>query len=202
MTTLQQNRTGLGSYPALLIIDATYGFASPDSPCGIDASLELSHIARLLDAFRQRGLPVAYSVNAYRRDTEASVFREKLPALNFLADGSRWCEIHPAVSPLSTEIVLRKTVPSIFFDTDLRQRLKDLNVDSVVVCGFSTSGCVRASAVDALQCNFRVVVAADACGDRDQEAHQYNLRDIDLKTGDVMDTKAVLELLQKYPFCV
>ena len=89
-------------------------------------------------------------------------------------------------------------MPSAFFDSPLRGLLRDQAVDSVVVCGFSTSGCVRATAVDALQCDFRVAVVADACDDRDRLAHDYNLRDIALKVGDVMTTEATLSLLRSY----
>ena len=105
----------------------------------------------------------------------------------------------PRLSPTANERVLRKTVPSAFFDSPLRQDLQALGVDSAVLCGFSTSGCVRASAVDALQCNLRVTVAADACGDRDALAHDYNLRDLALKTGDVLPTSAVLTALENLP---
>jgi maleamate amidohydrolase len=113
-----------------------------------------------------------------------------------LQAGGHWAEIDPRVAPIGTEPVLRKTVPSAFFDSPLRKLLGDLAVDSAVVCGFSTSGCVRASAVDALQCNLRVWVVSDACGDRDALAHDHNLRDLALKTGDVANTAATLQALQ------
>lgn len=181
------------------MVDATRGFADPDSPLGMDGRVPLGHIAELLDAFRMRRLPVYFTANAYADPQEASVFREKLPALDLLAVGSPLAEIHPAVAPLARERVIRKTVPSAFFDSPLRALLEADGVDSVVVCGFSTSGCVRASAVDALQCNLRVVVAAEACGDRDEEAHAYNLRDLVLKTGDVSSNAEIHGMLSRYP---
>jgi maleamate amidohydrolase len=195
MATLPTAPIGLGARPALLVIDATRGFTDPACRLGCDGAAALAQIARLLAAFRALARPVVFTANAYASPQEASVFREKLPLLNDLVAGGPWAEIDARVAPLAGETVLRKTVPSAFFDSPLRSTLAALRVDSVVMCGFSTSGCVRASAVDALQCNLRVVVAADACGDRDLEAHRYNLRDLALKTGDVLATDQVLQRL-------
>lgn len=197
MAILSNNPVGLGRRPALLVIDATFGFTDPSSPVGTDGAAPIAMIARLLAAFRALKLAVVFTSNAYASPDEAPVFREKLPGLNELVAGGRWSEIDPRVAPTTDELVLRKTVPSAFFASPLAAWLKERGVDSVVVCGFSTSGCVRASAVDALQHNLRVVVAADACGDRDIEAHLYNLRDLGLKTGDVVSTQQALALLDR-----
>lgn len=196
MTTLPNSSVGLGGHPALLVIDATLGFTDPASPLGLDGSAALRNVALLLDNFRGRGAPVVYTVNAYASPDEARVFRMKLPVLDELAANGRWAAIDPRVAPRAGETILRKTVPSAFFDSPLRRLLRGQAVDSVVVCGFSTSGCMRATAVDALQCDFRIVVVADACDDRDRLAHDYNLRDIALKIGDVMTTEATLSLLR------
>ena len=195
MSTLASMGVGLGKRPALLVIDATRGFTDPASPAGCEGGAALLQITKLLAAFRARGLPVFFTSNSYAHEHEACVFREKLPARNALTTGGRWAEIDPRVLPRDSEAVLRKTVPSGFFDSPLRGWLAAVNSDAVVVCGFSTSGCVRASAVDALQCNLRVTVARDACGDRDAEAHAYNLRDLALKTGDVCDSADIIERL-------
>jgi maleamate amidohydrolase len=195
MAALSNNSVGLGKNPALLVIDATRGFTDPTSPVGTDGSAAIAMIAKLLAEFRLRNLPVFFTSNAYATPEEASVFREKLPVLNELKVGEKWAEIDPRVAPSAGEPVLRKTVPSAFFAGPLASMLSACGVDSVVVCGFSTSGCVRASAVDALQNNLRVVVAQDACGDRDLEAHHYNLRDLSLKTGDVVSTSEALVML-------
>jgi len=197
MSTLPTRDVGLGKKPALLIIDATQGFTDPRSPLGCDGSLALAQIALLLAVFRNCRLPIFFTTNAYGDACEASVFLEKLPALNELAANSHWAEIASQVAPLQGEPVLRKGVPSAFFDSPLRTWLSSEQVDSAVLCGFTTSGCVRASAVDALQCNLRVTVAADACGDRDPIAHDYNLRDLELKTGDVRLTSEIIERLRR-----
>jgi len=195
MGTLPSQSVGLGAKPALIVVDATVGFTDPACPLGSDSRAELAAIQRLLAAFRDRGLPVVYTVNAYAHAAEASVFRQKLPLLDLLAVGSPLAEIAPQVTPLPNDIVIRKGVPSAFFDSPLRQMLVNLGVDSVLVCGFTTSGCVRATAVDALQCNFRLLVVHDACGDRDPAAHEANLRDLGLKYGDVISAEQALAML-------
>ena len=192
MATLAQHTLGLGQHPALLVIDTTVGFTSPESPLGTQGAPAVANIARLIQAFRARGWPVVFTVNAYVSPDEAAVFRRKLPVLNELVDGGRWAAIDPALTVMPGDLVLRKTVPSAFFDSPLRARLREWGIDSTVLCGFSTSGCVRASAVDALQSDFMVTVVEDACGDRDTEAHRYNLRDLKLKTGDVLLTTEFL----------
>jgi maleamate amidohydrolase len=197
MATLPNQTVGLGEKPALIVVDATIGFTDPASPLGSESRAELEVIARLLAAFHARGLPIVYTVNAYAHAAEAGVFREKLPLLDLLVAGSPLAEIAPRIAPQPNDIVLRKVVPSAFFDSPLRQMLVNLGVDSVLVCGFTTSGCVRATAVDALQCNFRLVVARDACGDRDRAAHEANLRDLDLKYGDVVSADEALAMLPR-----
>jgi nicotinamidase-related amidase len=199
MATLPNQTVGLGRRPALIVVDATVGFTDPSSPLGSESGAELAVIARLLAAFRVRDLPVIYTVNGYAHPSEAPVFRQKIPLLDLLADGSHWVGIAPQIPAQPRDIVIRKGVPSAFFDSPLRQMLVNLGVDSVVVCGFTTSGCVRATAVDALQCNFRLVVARDACGDRDRAAHEANLRDLGLKYGDVVTADEALAMLPGSP---
>lgn len=195
MTTLPNRPVSLGSRPALIIVDATVGFTDPASPLGTSSDLPIQAIRALLGVFRKKGLPVVFTTVSYSHPGEASVFREKLPLLNELKAGSRLAAVDPRLPVLPGDIVLNKGVPSAFFDSPLRQTLVNLGVDSVVVCGFSTSGCVRATAVDALQCNFRVAVVSDACGDRDPDAHVANLRDIGLKYGEVLGLSAAIAIL-------
>ena len=150
MVTLASNAVGFGKRPALLVIDASRGFTDPTSPVGTDGSAAIEQITRLLAAFRARRWPIFFTTNAYEHPAEASVFRQKLPVLNELVAGGYWAEIDPRIAPAMGEPVLRKTVPSAFFELPLAEQLRELGVDSVAVCGFSTSGCVRATAVDAL----------------------------------------------------
>jgi nicotinamidase-related amidase len=124
MTTLPNSSVGLGGHPALLVIDATLGFTDPASPLGLDGSAALRNVALLLDNFRGRGAPVVYTVNAYASPDEARVFRMKLPVLDELAANGRWAAIDPRVAPRAGETILRKTVPSAFFDSPLRRLLR------------------------------------------------------------------------------
>ena len=199
MATLENTNVGLGNKPALIVVDATVGFTDPRSPLGMEGGRPVAAIANLLEVFRANGLPVVFTTNAYGHPAEASVFRAKVPVLNELTVGGPLAAIDARIAPMAGEIVLNKTVPSAFFDTPLRQILINLGVDSTVVVGFSTSGCVRATAVDALQCNFRLVVVRDACGDRDAPAHEANLRDISLKYGDVVTLDEALRMLAAAP---
>jgi nicotinamidase-related amidase len=183
----------------LVVVDATVGFTDPNSPLGTESSQEVAAIAQLLQAFRQKRLPVVFTTNSYSHAAEASVFREKVPVLNLLVSGGGLAAIDPRILPRPDEIVINKGVPSAFFDSPLRQILSNLRVDSAVVVGFTTSGCVRATAVDALQSNFRLIVVREACGDRDIQAHDANLRDLQLKYGDVVSLESALQMIGDLP---
>lgn len=181
---------------ALLLVDLSIGFTDPArSPLAapVDAVIEANQ--QLLARFRQLGLPVLYSTVAYERPDQASVFREKIPVLEVLASGSELVDIDPRVLPQVDEPVLVKQGASFFFGTDLHQRLQSLEVDGVVVTGLTTSGCVRATVVDALQYNYRVLVPEEAVGDRDADAHRANLKDMGIKYADVVDLAQCMALL-------
>ena len=199
MATLNNTTTGLGVRPALIVVDATVGFTDPFSTLGCESARELAAIAELLACFRQFHWPVIYTTNSYADADTARVFREKVPVLNLLVTGGPLAKIDPRVAPLAGELVINKGVPSAFFDSPLRDILRTAGVDSVVVVGFTTSGCVRATAVDALQANFRLLVVREACGDRDRAAHDANLRDLDLKYGDVVSLDEAISLLHLVP---
>ncbi|MCX7170276.1 MAG: isochorismatase family protein [Proteobacteria bacterium] len=199
MATLPNQNVGIGHRPALIVVDATVGFTDPESPLGTESTREVAAIAKLLQVFRHKRLPVVFTTNSYLHAAEASVFREKVPLLNQLVAGGPLAAIDPRILPQQDEIVLNKGVPSAFFDSPLRQMLNNLGVDSTVIVGFTTSGCVRATAVDALQSNFRLVVVREACGDRDPQAHEANLRDLQLKYGDVVSLEDALQMIGDLP---
>ena len=189
---LASRSIGLGSAPALLVVDASQGFTDPVSPLGDDFTAELAVINQLLDLAHARGWPVVLSTVVYRHREEAKVFRAKLPDLELLQAGSRWVELDPGLHRMEGDRLLEKTHPSCFHGTDLDGWLRERGVDSVVVAGFTTSGCVRATAVDALQYDYRTVVVSDAVGDRDAAAHVANLRDLELKYVDVIGSHALM----------
>jgi len=180
-----------GVRPALIVVDMTVGFASPESPLGGQFDNEINAAETLIQHFDGAGFPVYFSTVVYDNESQQSVFRKHLPDLDVLARGSRWVEIDPRLSFSDSATLIEKTAPSAFFGTQLNEKLIASNADSVVVCGLTTSGCVRATAVDALSYNFPVWVVEEACGDRNVEAHQANLHDLHAKYTEVVSIDAV-----------
>ncbi|MGK2926846.1 MAG: isochorismatase family protein [Lysobacterales bacterium] len=196
MGNLDRNSQGLGRRPALLLVDMIVGFTDPASALGCETDSVVAANRELLAVFRAKHLPVAYTTVVYRDDNEARLFRDRLPALEALKPGSRWVEIDPRLAPRPGEPVLEKQWASGFFKTGLDEFLRGESVDSLVVTGLTTSGCVRATAVDGLQHDYRVVVPREAVGDRNEEAHRANLFDLDAKYADVLDLAQILPMLE------
>jgi maleamate amidohydrolase len=192
-------RAGFGRRPALLVIDVNVGFTDPASPLVCDLDGVVAAIARLLDEARRARIPVVYTTVSYTEGdkTAAAAFIEKVPALVTLEAGSPWVEIDSRVAPLPHEPVLNKLFASAFFGTALSSLLAAAGCDSVIVTGASTSGCVRATAVDALQHGYRPIVPRDAVGDRNPAAHEANLYDIDAKYGDVVSLDDAISHLEE-----
>ncbi|MDA9987688.1 isochorismatase family protein [Luminiphilus sp.] len=186
---------GMGNHPALVVVDVVVGFTDPSCPLGSDAESVVNANVQLMNAFHQAQLPVVLTTVIYRNDHEASVFRARIPALNLLTPESHWVKFDPRLPIADADLQLEKRHASSFHGTELDQWLTDRNVDSVVVTGLTTSGCVRATAVDGLQNNYRVVVPREACGDRDPKAHEANLYDLNAKYADVVSLDSVLATL-------
>jgi nicotinamidase-related amidase len=184
---------GFGERPALVVIDLINAFTDPDSNLGSNVEGVLDRTAALLDAFREHDLPRYFTTVAYEESYgDAGVFIEKVPALRELRLGTDRVAVDDRVAPEDDERVLLKKYASAFFGTDLGTELTTDRVDTLVLAGVTTSGCVRATAVDSLQHGYRTVVPADAVDDRAEGPHRANLFDIDAKYGDVVDTDAVL----------
>jgi nicotinamidase-related amidase len=181
-------RAGFGERPALVVVDLNLGFTDRASPLACDLDGVVDAVAELLDEARRAGLPVVYTTVAYDEGARrsAAAFIDKVPALLTLEAGSRWVEIDPRVAPRPGEPVLTKLFASAFFGTTLATLLASSGCDGLVVTGASTSGCVRATVVDALQHGYRPAVPREAVGDRNPAAHEANLYDIDAKYGDVV----------------
>jgi nicotinamidase-related amidase len=193
-------RSGFGERPALVVVDMSVGFTDPASPLHCELEPVVAAIERLLAAARAAGFPVVYTTVAYGEADRrtAAVFIEKVPALLALEQGSRLVEIDPRLAPRAGEPVVTKLFASAFHGTALSTLLATERCDGVIVTGASTSGCVRATAVDALQHGYRVVVPREAVGDRNAAAHEANLYDIDAKYGDVLPLQAVLDHLDQH----
>ena len=194
---LERNRLGLGQRPALVLVDLINGFTDPECALGTHCPSVIEANAALLGAFRKLALPIFFTTVLYRSPDQARVFRRRIEALNLLQPGSRWVRVDPALAPRPGEPVLEKQWASSFFGTDLAERLADAEADSLVVTGLTTSGCVRATVVDGLQHDYRVVVPREAVGDRNPSAHAANLFDMDAKYGDVLALRDVQQCLAR-----
>ncbi len=184
-----------GQRPALIVVDMSYGFTSADSPLGGHFEQELTAMLKLLTCFREKQWPIFFSTVVYHDEQAASVFRQHLPVLNMLAAGSHWVEIDARLAPQDGETIVEKTVPSAFFNTGLAEQLNAAQADAVVIGGLTTSGCVRATVVDALQYNFPVWVVPEACGERNLLAHDANLHDMAAKYAQVVPLAQALAQL-------
>jgi nicotinamidase-related amidase len=192
-------RAGFGDRPALLVVDMNVAFTDPRSPLACNLDETISAIARLLDEARRAQLPVIYTTVAYDEGGKqaAATFIDKVPALLTLEAGTGWVEIDPRIAPRPGEPVLTKLFASAFFGTTLATLLVAAGCDSVIVTGASTSGCVRATVVDALQHGYRPLVPREAVGDRNPRAHEASLYDVDAKYGDVVSLEETLDYLEE-----
>jgi len=186
---------GMGQRPALIVVDVVVGFTDPACPLGSEADAVVQANVELMNAFHQAQMPVVLTTVVYHNEEQASVFRARVPALNLLTPDSQWVQFDPRLPIVETDLQLEKRHASSFHGTDLNNWLRANHVDTVVVTGLTTSGCVRATAVDGLQNNYRVLVPREACGDRDAQAHEANLYDLNAKYADVVSLREVLDSL-------
>lgn len=206
-------RMGFGKRPALMIVDVSYNFVG-DRPapimesiklwrnsCGEEGWAAIKLIRRLIDACHDRGVPVFYSTNTRRPDGfDAGSWRWKNSRELENAekeDGGN--EIVAQIAPAPQDVVVLKTKPSAFYGTPLNSFLVDLKVDSLIVTGVSTSGCVRATVIDAFSNNYRVAVVGEACFDRVQVSHAINLCDMHAKYADVVGMEETLAFIESLP---
>ncbi len=192
---LVSENLSLGSKPALILVDMINGFTDPACELGSACAEVISANQALLAVFRQRSWPVFFSTVVYHNESQASVFRRKLPALNCLQANSHWVEVDPALARIDSEPLIEKQWASAFFGTELAEQLTACGADSLVVTGLTTSGCVRATAVDGLQYNYPVVIPREAVGDRTTQVHEANLYDLKAKYVEVTSLNQVLEQL-------
>lgn len=183
---LGSKQISLGQKPALIIVDASNGFTDPQSPLGADFSTEMAVINQLLAEAKVHDWPVYCSSVVYHTDEQGAVFREKIPALNILAAGSHMVELDSRLDLPEDYTLVEKRHASCFHGTNLQQQLEAAAIDSLIIVGFTTSGCVRATAVDGLQGGFRTIIISDGSGDRDAAAHLANLSDFGYKYGEVL----------------
>ena len=188
---------GFGARPAVVIVDLNYGFTDPSSPlaCSLDDVLVATR--GLLDVARARAVPVFFTTVVYDEvgEAAAAVFLRKVPALTLCRPGSRWVEIDSRLGRRADEPIVEKSAASAFFGTPFAAMLAGR--DTLVVCGASTSGCVRATVVDAMQHGLAPIVPRECVGDRSASAHEQSLADIGGRYGDVVGLGEVTRALQE-----
>lgn len=190
-------RLGFGRRPALIVVDFVEAYLDTSSPlyAGVEPALEQA--GRVLDAAREARIPVLYTDVAYQADgSDGGVFYRKVEALKVYNRGNPLGRIASRLEPRPTELVITKQYPSAFFGTSLQSTLTSMGVDTTIIIGLSTSGCIRATVVDAMSNGFVPVVIRDAVGDRDERVHEANLFDMGAKYADVITTDEVVAHLE------
>ncbi len=186
-------RIGFGRKPAVVVVDLILGFTDPGSPLGTDLDEVVASVRRLLMSARQSKVPIIFTTTAYEKGLrDAGLFPRKVPSLAVLEAGSFRVDVDSRLGRQVSETLIVKKYASAFFGTALASELVALGIDTVVVAGATTSGCVRATVVDALQHGFRPIVPRCCVGDRSWDAHEANLVDIEGKYGDVVDLDTVV----------
>ena len=189
-------RLEFGKRPALLMVDVCNAYLDPASPLYAGVEDALASNIRLLAAARAAGVPAVFTRVVYTAGgLDGGLFYRKVPALAAYLDGNPLGDFPAGFGPEPGELVVTKQYPSAFFGTALAAMLNAMGVDCLLITGFSTSGCVRASALDALQHGFAPFVVRDACGDRAEGPHEANLFDLQAKYAEVIGEARALELM-------
>jgi maleamate amidohydrolase len=191
-------RMGFGGRPALLIVDFQVGFNDPSIFGGGNIAEAVRNTVPLLRRAREQGLPVAHTRIVYAGDgSDSNVHCLKVPRLTTLTEEAPSSQFVPELQPLRGETVIRKRLPSAFFGTDLAGILFGRGVDTLIVAGCTTSGCVRASVLDAMCHGLRPMVVSDCVGDRAEAPHAASLFDLGKKYADIMTRAEVFEALDR-----
>jgi len=189
-------RLGFGRSPALIVVDFCKAYLVEDSPLYAGVEGALASTMRVLEASRQAGIPRIFTEVQYEPGgADGGVFYRKVGALASFDRGNPLAELPPELARLPGEVMVTKQYASAFFGTSLAATLTSQGVDTLIVTGVSTSGCVRATALDACQYGFVPIVVSDAVGDRDQRVHDANLFDLDAKYADVVTEAEALTYL-------
>lgn len=189
-----------GTRPAVLVVDLQRGFTDPACPLGSEMDEVVLANARLLEVARAAGVPVVFTAIAFSdAPADGGVWLQKVPTLAQLKVGSPWHEIDPRLAPRAEELVITKRFASAFFGTHLATALAALGVDTLILTGATTSGCVRASAVDAMQHGYPTLVPRECVADRAEGPHAANLFDMGAKYVDVVSVEEVVSYLLSRP---
>jgi maleamate amidohydrolase len=190
-------RLSFGKRPALLIVDFVMAYLDKSSPLYAHVEDALESNIRLLAAARVADIPVIFTNVVYEKDgADGGLFYKKIPSLRVFVKGSPYGAFPPSLQPLDGERIISKQFASAFFGTALTDILTTAAIDTLLITGLSTSGCVRATALDALQSGFAPFVVSDACGDRHSAPHDANLFDLQAKYAEVVSEGEAIEFLR------
>ena len=190
-------RLSFGKRPALLIVDFVMAYLDKSSPLYAHFEDALESNIRLLAAARAARIPVIFTNVVYEKDgADGGLFYKKIPSLRVFVKGSPYGAFPPSLQPLDGERIISKQFASAFFGTALTDILTTAAIDTLLITGLSTSGCVRATALDALQSGFAPFVVSDACGDRHSAPHDANLFDLQAKYAEVVSEGEAIEFLR------
>jgi len=193
-------RVGFGERPAIVVVDFIKGLTDPSYPLGAEMDAAVEATARLLERARTRGVLIVFMTIGFEPGLrDAGVFIEKAPGLRQQILGTAAVEIDPRLEPRADEYVLVKKGQSSFFGTPLASLLTAARVDTCIVVGCVTSGCVRATATDSMQHGFRTILPRECVADRAQGPHEANLLDMDSKIADVVSLEETLAYLERLP---
>ena len=193
------SRMGFGDAPAVVVVDFCKGFTSTECPLGGNYGKEIAATNRILEIARRKDLPIVFTSVGYGKNLEdCGVWILKFPSCHYLSEAKFIALDERLAFNERTESLIVKKGASAFFGTNLSSILARRRVDTVIIAGVTTSGCVRASVVDSCQHGYRTIVPEECVGDRAQGPHEASLFDIDAKYGDVMALKEVLEQLSQY----
>lgn len=195
------SRVGFGSRPAVLVVDLIRGCTQKDSPLPplMDLDSVVENSRELLRVARAKGMPIVFTtLGPYRSDMkDVGPIAIKMPGLKIFAQGSPWSEVDPRLGMRSGDFLIWKKWQSAFFGTDLQPVLTGLGVDTLIVVGCTTSGCIRATVTDAASHGFRVILPRECIGDRTEQIHEANLFDLNAKNADVVRLADVLNHLDQ-----
>jgi len=190
---------GWGKKPALLIVDLQRAITDARSPLGFNVDSVVAHVRDLLELARKKDVFVSFIIIEYEKDLkDAGYWLKKIPSLYVFKRGSEWALIDDRLCPRQEETKIVKKYPSAFFGTNLGSLLTSQMIDTVIITGCATSGCIRATVLDAIQHGFRPIVPKECVGDRSKEAHELNLFEINAKYGDVISFSETKAYLEKY----
>jgi nicotinamidase-related amidase len=190
-------KLGFGKQACLIVVDMIVGFTDQSMPMGYELSSQIKKINRIIEVSRSINIPIMFTTISYSDSTieKSNIWSQKMKGLTTLKSGTRAIEVDPRLDFRSSDDLIIKKYASAFFGSDLITRMNTVNADTLIVTGCTTSGCVRATVVDAVQYGYRPIVVEDAVGDRSENSHNQSIFDMEQKYADVISTKELLESL-------